>query len=133
MLSSWRSSLYTPTMIQKVGNDYFIVDCWHHRIIYNDNLRDKISAWKTLTEDINGGHTLAYDGELYIRRRHQEHLRPLVLRGVYPKAAEERQGFSSYAIQLALPGKYLRAFFQHHRRAYVYRHRFGKNFHGRIS
>ena len=66
MLSSWRSSLYTPTMIQKVGSDYFIVDCWHHRIIYNNNLRDKISAWKTLTEDINGGHTLAYDGELYI-------------------------------------------------------------------
>ena len=53
-------------MIQKVGSDYFIVDCWHHRIIYNNNLRDKISAWKTLTEDINGGHTLAYDGELYI-------------------------------------------------------------------
>ena len=65
MSSSWRNSLYTPTMIQKVGNEYFIVDCWHHRIIYNDNLRDNISDWKTLTEDINGGHTLAYDGEFY--------------------------------------------------------------------
>lgn len=52
-------------MIQKIDNNYFIVDCWHHRIIYNDNLRDKISAWKTLTEDINGGHTLACDGEFY--------------------------------------------------------------------
>lgn len=65
MSGSWRNSLYTPTMIQKIDNNYFIVDCWHHRIIYNDNLRDKISAWKTLTEDINGGHTLACDGEFY--------------------------------------------------------------------
>lgn len=57
--------MYTPTIIQKIRNNYFIVDCWHHRIIYNDNLRDEIADWKTLTEDINGGHTIDSDGELY--------------------------------------------------------------------
>ena len=53
-------------MINKIGNEYFIVDCWHHRIIYNDNLNDEISKWKTLTDEIIGGHSIASDGEVYI-------------------------------------------------------------------
>lgn len=62
----WESTLYTPTMIQKFDNFYFIVDCWHHRIIYNDNLTDDISKWETLTDDINGSHSIASDGKLYL-------------------------------------------------------------------
>lgn len=53
-------------MINKIENDYFIVDCWHHRIIYNDNLSDSIGNWNTLTEDIMGGHSIASDGEIYL-------------------------------------------------------------------
>lgn len=53
-------------MIQKIGDEYFIVDCWHHRIIFNNNLQAKISDWKTLTEDINGGHTIACNGDIYL-------------------------------------------------------------------
>lgn len=53
-------------MINKTGNEYFIVDCWHHRIIYNDNLNDEIFKWKTLTDEIIGGHSIASDGEVYI-------------------------------------------------------------------
>ncbi|MFW2500146.1 MULTISPECIES: hypothetical protein [Clostridium] len=63
---AWKNDLYTPTMVQKIGDDYFIIDCWHHRIIYNNNLKDDISKWKTLTEDIKGGHTIASDGEVYL-------------------------------------------------------------------
>lgn len=62
----WESSLYTPTMIVKFENDYFIVDCWHHRVIYNDNLYEPISKWKLMTDDIVGSHTIAYDGRLYV-------------------------------------------------------------------
>lgn len=63
---TWRKDLYTPTMIQKIGDDYFIIDCWHHRIIYNNNLKDDISKWSTLTDEIKGGHTIASDGDLYL-------------------------------------------------------------------
>lgn len=65
-MPNWEASLYTPTMIQKIDDTYFIVDCHHHRIIYNDNLTDEISKWNTLTKDIKGGHSIASDGELYI-------------------------------------------------------------------
>ncbi|NAS19907.1 hypothetical protein GND98_019300 [Clostridium butyricum] len=53
-------------MINKIGDDYFINDCWHHRIIYNGNLLDSIEKWNTLTEDIIGGHSIASDGGVYI-------------------------------------------------------------------
>lgn len=62
----WDHSLYTPTMITKVKNDYFIIDCWHHRIIYNDNLKDNISNWNTLTDEVKGSHSLASNGSLYL-------------------------------------------------------------------
>lgn len=62
----WQKDLYTPTMINKIDDYYFIIDCWHHRIIYNDNLNDDISEWTTLTNDINGGHSIASDGKVLI-------------------------------------------------------------------
>lgn len=64
--SSWENDLYTPTMIQKFDNNYFIVDCWHHRVIYNDNLTDDISDWNVLTDEVNGAHSIASDGKLYL-------------------------------------------------------------------
>ncbi|OOM78986.1 hypothetical protein CLPUN_17130 [Clostridium puniceum] len=64
--SEWKTDLYTPTMIQKINDTYFIVDCWHHRIIYNNNLTDNITKWNTLTDEIKGGHTIASDGQVYL-------------------------------------------------------------------
>lgn len=58
--------MYTPTMVQKIGEDYFIIDCWHHRILFSKNLEEPIYMWNTLTDDIRGGHTIASDGELYL-------------------------------------------------------------------
>lgn len=66
MSEEWQKDLYTPTMINKIGDEYFIIDCWHHRIIYNDNLNDDITEWRTLTNDIIGGHSIASDGEVYL-------------------------------------------------------------------
>lgn len=66
-LISWQDSLYVPTMVQKIDDTYFIVDCWHHRVIYNDNLTDPVREWKTMTdESYIGGHTIASDGEIYV-------------------------------------------------------------------
>lgn len=62
----YRNRLYTPTMINKIGDLYFIVDCWHGRVIYSDDLDKPISAWKTLADDIAAGHTIASDGEFYL-------------------------------------------------------------------
>ncbi|MBQ9366071.1 MAG: hypothetical protein IJT82_09860, partial [Schwartzia sp.] len=64
--NTWRNYLYTPTQINKINDDYFIVDCWHHRIIYNNMRESNLSNWKMLTEDIRGGHTVASDGRVLL-------------------------------------------------------------------
>lgn len=63
---NWKNNLYVPTQINKVNNTYFIVDCFHNRVIYNNNLTDDISKWKTMTDKSNRGHTIASDGQVYL-------------------------------------------------------------------
>ncbi len=62
-----KDRLYVPTMINRINNDYFIVDCWHSRIIYSDSLSIDLRYWKCLTdEEYIGGHTVCSDGELIL-------------------------------------------------------------------
>lgn len=63
---SWRETLYTPTLIEKIDNLYFIVDCWHNRVIYNDNMKEKISNWKTLSQELEGPHSIASDKNVFL-------------------------------------------------------------------
>ena len=62
----YSSRLYTPTMITKLFGLYFIIDCWHHRVIYTDNINNKISSWKVLDEKIFGPHSITSDGNLFL-------------------------------------------------------------------
>jgi ABC-type polysaccharide/polyol phosphate transport system ATPase subunit len=63
---SYKSNLYSPTQIIKHNDYYFIVDCWHHRIIYNRNISDPISLWETLNDDLSNPHSIAFDGDVYL-------------------------------------------------------------------
>lgn len=62
----FRSRLFSPTQITKFGELYFIVDCWHHRIIFSKKLDAPLNEWKSLDDDIAGPHSLASDGSLYV-------------------------------------------------------------------
>lgn len=64
--NSYTENLYSPTQITKIDNQYFIVDCWHHRVIYNPNISDSISSWTILCDNVNTPHSIASDGELLI-------------------------------------------------------------------
>ncbi len=65
-LLKYTEKLYTPTYINKIDNQYFIVDCWHHRVIYNNNLLDPIKKWKTVNGYFSIPHTIASDGQAYL-------------------------------------------------------------------
>ena len=55
-----------PTLLTKIGDLYFLVDCYHDQIIYHDNLTDPLTEWNVMTDQINRGHTLASDGLVYL-------------------------------------------------------------------
>ncbi|MCR4789181.1 MAG: hypothetical protein K5888_11390 [Lachnospiraceae bacterium] len=58
--------LSVPTYITKIDGLYFIVDCYHNRVIYSESLDAPLYTWKIMTEDINMGHTVASDGQVYL-------------------------------------------------------------------
>ena len=58
--------LKVPTYITKYKDYYFIVDCYNNQVIYNENLEDPLCEWSVMTSDINMGHTIASDGEVYL-------------------------------------------------------------------
>ena len=64
--AGYRARLYTPTMITRLLGTYFIVDCWHHRIIHSRNLHAPLVRWKTLDDDIAGPHSIATDGTFHV-------------------------------------------------------------------
>lgn len=58
--------LYTPTLITKYRALYFIVDCWHHRVIYSNNLMEPIRDWSTLEGQFLNPHSIATDGKIIL-------------------------------------------------------------------
>ena len=64
--SRYQDRLYTPTQITKLFGTYFIIDCWHHRILYSKNISTSIASWKTLDDDLAGPHSIASNGSVYV-------------------------------------------------------------------
>lgn len=59
-------ALSVPTQITKIGEDYFLVDCYHDQILTSPSLDAPLTQWQVLTDRINRGHTIAGDGMVYL-------------------------------------------------------------------
>lgn len=59
-------SLNVATYLTKIGDTYFIADCYHDQILYNDNLTDPVKDWKVLTNEVHYAHTIAGDGKTIV-------------------------------------------------------------------
>lgn len=59
-------SLSIPTQITKIGEDYFLVDCYHNQILTSKSLESPLLEWSVLTDQINKGHTISSDGVVYL-------------------------------------------------------------------
>lgn len=60
------NSLKVPTQIKKIGNHYFIVDCYHNQVIYSENLYRPIKEWQVLGNNMDLPHSIASDGKAYL-------------------------------------------------------------------
>ncbi len=60
------SSLSVPTQITKIGEDYFLVDCYHNQILTSTSLDKPLEEWYVITDQINRGHTIAGNGSVFL-------------------------------------------------------------------
>lgn len=58
--------LCVPTQMCKIGDDYFIVDCYHSQIITSKDINYPINSWNVMSDKINMGHTICSDGIVYL-------------------------------------------------------------------
>lgn len=65
-LNSYQNRLYTPTQITKLYGTYFIVDCWHHRILYSNKIDLPLSQWQILDDNLAGPHSITSDGKVFV-------------------------------------------------------------------
>lgn len=59
-------TLNVATYLTKIGDTYFLADCYHNQILFHDNLNSMITEWKVLTKDVNYAHTIAGDGTVLL-------------------------------------------------------------------
>lgn len=48
-------SLSVPTQITKIGDDYFLVDCYHNQILTSKTPDAPLTDWYVMTDQINRG------------------------------------------------------------------------------
>lgn len=60
------NTLNVATYITKIGDTYFIADCYHDQIIFHDNLTDPLTEWSVLTDEVHYAHTIASDGTMIL-------------------------------------------------------------------
>lgn len=67
------SSLSVPTHITHIGDDYFLVDCYHNQILTSTSLEKPLCEWNVLTDQIKWGHTIAGNGSIYVADDTENH------------------------------------------------------------
>lgn len=59
-------NLCVPTQLAKIGDDYFIVDCYHNQILTSVDVSAPLNQWKTIWDELSMGHSIAGDGVVYL-------------------------------------------------------------------
>lgn len=55
-------TLHVPSQINKIGDTYYLVDCYHDQILYNSTYRGDASGWKVMTRNVKQPHAIDGDG-----------------------------------------------------------------------
>ncbi len=60
------TELSVPTQFNKIGDDYFIVDCYNNQLLTTRDLSLPVEKWSVVTSLLNKPHTIAGDGQVYL-------------------------------------------------------------------
>ena len=58
--------LSVPTQLTKLGEDWFLVDCYHNQILTSKSVSQPVKNWKVMANGFDGPHAIAWDGEVYM-------------------------------------------------------------------
>lgn len=72
-IHNFDTELSVPTYVTKVDDTYFIVDCYHNRIIYSTDMSAPLDQWYIMSSDLTQPHTLASDGKVYMADDTENH------------------------------------------------------------
>ena len=65
-VQNYDSQLSVPTYVTKVDDTWFIVDCYHNRVIYSEDLGSPLNQWTIMCAEATQPHTMASDGTVYM-------------------------------------------------------------------
>lgn len=60
------TALNVPTMINKIEDTYYIVDCYNNNILYSKELNEKLENWYRIPEEFHQPHSIIGDGKFFI-------------------------------------------------------------------
>ena len=63
---NYDSRLSVPTYITKIDDVWFLVDCYHNRVLFTKELGTPIDEWNIMCTQAYYPHTLASDGNVYL-------------------------------------------------------------------
>ena len=62
----WQDRLYSPTLLSHIDGFYFIVDAWHNRVLYSEQLEADLAQWEVLDDELAGPHSIAGNGRVLV-------------------------------------------------------------------
>ena len=65
-MRNFDTALSVPTYITKYDDTWFIVDCYHNRVIYSNELGLPLDQWYIMSDNATQPHTIASDGRVYL-------------------------------------------------------------------
>ena len=65
-LKNYDNKLSVPTYVTRIDDTWFIVDCYHNRVIYSDSIDKPLDEWYIMSSDATRPHTIASDGKVYM-------------------------------------------------------------------
>ena len=66
LIYNYDTELSVPTYITKQDDTWFIVDCYHNRVIYSEDINAPLDDWFILSSEATQPHTIASDGTVYM-------------------------------------------------------------------
>lgn len=94
-----RSELFVPTQLTRIGDTYYLVDCYNNQILYSDRLNRSAPGWKVMADGLNYPHAIAGDGVVLLAVDTDNHRVVSYLKSNEAEGYTELQAFDNIGVR----------------------------------